>query len=58
MKPIFKEFSCPQCGQLRYIDVNGICFDCRNEKRLISLAIKRKKQHKFNSSYQPLSIEV
>jgi hypothetical protein len=44
MKPIFKEFWCPSCGKLRFIDVDGICFDCRNKKTLETLAIKRKRQ--------------
>ena len=57
MKPIFKEFWCPECGQIRYINANGICFDCRNEKTLEALAIKRKDQIKLNIQYQSLIIE-
>ena len=47
MKPVYKEFNCPQCGELRHIDVNGVCFDCNNENTLISLAEKRKLQQKL-----------
>ncbi|MFX1601751.1 MAG: hypothetical protein ACFFB6_14245 [Promethearchaeota archaeon] len=57
MKPIYKQFSCPQCGKLRYINVNGICFDCSNENSLVLLAEQRKSQHKLNILYQTLSIE-
>jgi len=58
MKPIFEEFCCPQCGELRYINVNGICFDCNNENTLIVLAEQRKSQQKLNISIQTLSIEL
>ena len=47
MKPIFREFCCPQCGELRHINVNGVCFDCNNENTLISLAEQRKLQQKL-----------
>ncbi|MFX1420631.1 MAG: hypothetical protein ACFE9N_17170 [Promethearchaeota archaeon] len=57
MKSIFKEFCCPQCGELRHIKVNGICFDCNNENTLISLAKQRKSKHKLNISVQTLSVE-
>ena len=57
MKTIFKEFNCPQCGKLRHINVNGICFDCNNENTLIILAEKRKLQHKLDISIQSLSLE-
>ncbi|MFX0037805.1 MAG: hypothetical protein ACFFCY_00160 [Promethearchaeota archaeon] len=57
MKPIFKEFCCPQCGEIRYINVRGICFDCNNEKTLLALAKKRKIQQKLNFSVQTLSLE-
>ena len=57
MKPIFKEFNCPQCGKLRHINVNGICFDCNNKNTLISLAEQRKSQHKLDFSIQSLSVE-
>ncbi len=57
MKPIFKEFCCPQCGELRNVNINGICFDCNNENTLISLAKQRKLKHKLDISIQTLSIE-
>jgi hypothetical protein len=57
MKPIFKEFSCPQCGNLRHININGICFDCNNENTLIALAEQRKSQHKLELSIQSLNVE-
>jgi predicted ATP-dependent serine protease len=56
MKPIYNEFSCPQCGELRYINVNGICFDCRNENNLEDLTRKRIRQQKNNHSQ--ISLEV
>lgn len=57
MKPIFEEFCCPQCGEIRYINVKGICFDCNNENTLLALAKVRKSQQKLNSSYQTLRLE-
>ncbi len=57
MKPIFKEFSCPECGEIRHINVNGICFDCNNKKTLATLAEQRKLQHKLNISIKSLSLE-
>jgi hypothetical protein len=57
MKPIFKEFYCPQCGGIRRLNVNGICFDCRNENMLILLAEQRKKQHKLRNTIPALKVE-
>jgi len=57
MKPIYNEFSCPQCGELRYINVNGICFDCRNENNLEDLTRKRNRQQKNNHSHVSLEIK-
>ena len=47
MKPIFREFCCPQCGEIRHIIVDDICFDCNNENTLTSLAEQRKIQQKL-----------
>lgn len=58
MKTLYKEFNCPQCGGLRYINVNGICFDCKNKNTLETLAKKRKLEHKLDNFIQPLSIDV
>jgi hypothetical protein len=58
MKPIFREFCCPQCGKLRHINVNGICFDCSNENTLILLAEQRRSKHKLNLSNQSLGVET
>jgi len=57
MKTVYKEFCCTQCGKLRYINVNGICFDCSNENTLVSLAKQRKLQSKLNISMESLSLE-
>ena len=57
MKTVYKEFNCPQCGELRYIDVNGICFDCNNKNILISLAKQRKLHQKLHMTINSLSIE-
>jgi len=57
MKPIYNEFSCPQCGELRYINVKGICFDCRNENNLEDLTRKRNRQQKNNHSHVSLEVE-
>ena len=57
MKPIFREFNCPQCGELRHINVNGICFDCNNENTLNALAKQRKSQQKLNIYIHSLNIE-
>ena len=51
MKPKFEVFCCPQCGELRYIKVNGICFDCNNENALETLAKQRKLQQKPNNLF-------
>jgi len=58
MKPIFKEFYCPQCGDLRHININGVCFDCDNENTLLELAEKRKLQHKLDILSNNLSVEI
>ncbi|MFW9823047.1 MAG: hypothetical protein ACFFE4_08940 [Candidatus Thorarchaeota archaeon] len=57
MKPIYDEFDCPQCGKLRYVNVNGICFDCRNKKNLEELTRERNKQQNPDHSYISLRIE-
>jgi predicted ATP-dependent serine protease len=57
MKPIYNEFCCPQCGELRYINVNGICFDCRNENNLEELTKERNIQQNHNRSSVSLRIE-
>ncbi|MFX1389592.1 MAG: hypothetical protein ACFE9Z_05950 [Promethearchaeota archaeon] len=58
MKPVYKEFKCQQCRELRYINVNGICFDCNNKKTLISLAKKRKSQQKLEILSHSISLET
>ena len=58
MKPVFKKFCCPQCGILRYINVDGICFNCSNENTLLALAKRRKIQQKLSISFQSLSVEI
>ncbi len=57
MKTVYKEFCCPQCGELRNINVNGICFDCNNQKTLNTLAEKRKLQQKLEIINHSISIE-
>jgi hypothetical protein len=57
MKPTFGEFCCPQCGELRYININGICVDCSNENTLVALGEWRKTQQKLNSKFRSLSVE-
>jgi predicted ATP-dependent serine protease len=57
MKPLYEEFCCPQCGELRHINVNGICFDCNNENTLVALAKQRKMQHKLDILFHSLSVE-
>jgi hypothetical protein len=57
MKPKFGKFCCPQCGKLRYINVNGICFDCNNENTLLALAEQRKLRQKLYFLFQSLSLE-
>ncbi len=34
MKPIFQEFFCIECEQIRILKVNNICIDCRDKKIL------------------------
>ena len=57
MKPLYKEFCCPQCRELRHINVNGVCFDCNNENTLVALAEQRKLQHKLDILFHSLSVE-
>lgn len=57
MKTVYKEFCCPQCGELRFINVNGICFDCYSENNLVALAEQRKIQQKLNYFNPSLSVE-
>ncbi len=57
MKTLYKEFNCPQCGCLRFINVNGICFDCSNENTLVTLTERRKMQQKLSNSFRTLSVE-
>jgi len=57
MKPIYNEFRCPQCRELRYINVNGICFDCNSQNILYSLAEQRKSHQKLSNLFQPLNVE-
>ncbi len=57
MKAVYKEFCCPQCGKLRHINVNGVCFDCSNENILVALAEQRKLQSKLNISIESFSVE-
>ena len=57
MKAMYKEFNCPQCGELRYIDVNGVCFDCNNKNILTALAEQRKLKQKLHMTINSLSIE-
>jgi hypothetical protein len=57
MKPIYKEFFCPQCGEIRYINVNGICFDCNNENSLLALA-KQRKHQKLDFLNQSFTVEI
>jgi hypothetical protein len=58
MKSIYKEFRCPQCGDLRYINVNGICFDCNNRNTLLTLAEQRRAQHKLDFSVNEISLAI
>ncbi|MFW9937681.1 MAG: hypothetical protein ACFFD5_08535 [Candidatus Thorarchaeota archaeon] len=30
MKPIFQEFYCPGCGQIRRLKVKDVCVNCRD----------------------------
>ncbi|MFX0022722.1 MAG: hypothetical protein ACFE9S_10370 [Candidatus Hermodarchaeota archaeon] len=57
MKPIFEEFYCPQCREIRYINVDGICFDCNNENKLMLISELRK-NHKLDILNQSLSVEI
>jgi hypothetical protein len=58
MKAVYKEFICPQCGDLRNINVNDICFDCSNKNILKTLAKQRKLYHKLDVLNQSLSAEI
>ncbi len=42
MKPIFEKFWCPQCGQIRYVYVDGVCSSCNTENELEQIILKRK----------------
>ncbi len=58
MKPIFEEFCCPHCGELRYVNVNGICYDCNNEITLLALAKQRKLYRKLDFLNHSLTAEI
>jgi hypothetical protein len=42
MKIIYKKFLCPKCQQIRWLKINGICADCRDELILSNIASNRK----------------
>jgi NMD protein affecting ribosome stability and mRNA decay len=42
MKIIYKKFLCPKCGQNRWLKINGICADCRDNLILKEIAQNRK----------------
>ena len=58
MKTIYEEFNCPQYGGLRYINVDGICFDSKNKNTLETLMEQRKLEQKLENFIQSLSIDV
>ncbi|MFW9989020.1 MAG: hypothetical protein ACFFC3_10215 [Candidatus Odinarchaeota archaeon] len=57
MKSVYKKFCCPECGEVRYININGICFDCKNKKNLITLAKERKLKQNLKTINHFISIE-
>ena len=57
MKPIFKEFWCPECGKIRYVYVDGICDYCKNVSTLEELTKQRKLKHHLNNGFFQLKLE-
>ncbi|MFX1317004.1 MAG: hypothetical protein ACFE9T_14170 [Promethearchaeota archaeon] len=51
MKPIFKEFWCPECGKIRYVYVDGVCDYCKNISSLEELTKQRKLRHHLNDGF-------
>lgn len=58
MKPIFKEFRCPECGKIRYVYVDGICDYCRNVNTLEEITKKRKLEHQFDNGFFQIELET
>jgi hypothetical protein len=48
MKIIFKEFYCPECGQIRWLKIKNICVDCRDKQILNEISQIRKIDNIFN----------
>ena len=48
MKIIYKKFVCPKCGQIRWLNVKGICAECRDKLILDEIAQNRKINNYIN----------
>ena len=49
MKPIFKEFLCPNCGRYKILKINEICIDCRDEQIVMEI---------LNNTTNPLTTSI
>lgn len=58
MKPVFKEFWCPQCGNIRFVYVDGICDYCRNVSTLEKLTKQRKLKHQLDNGFFQIELET
>ncbi|MFX0056680.1 MAG: hypothetical protein ACFE85_04725 [Candidatus Hodarchaeota archaeon] len=47
MKPLFQEFCCPECGQIRRLKVNNICVNCRDIEILNNVIQSRNSRFKI-----------
>jgi len=48
MKLVYREFLCPECGQIRWLKVRNVCVDCKDKMVLDKISQSRKEQHVFN----------
>lgn len=48
MKLVYKEFFCPECGQLRWLKAKNICIDCKDKIFLDKISQSRKMRNIFN----------
>lgn len=48
MKIVFKQFKCPECGQIRWLKIKNICVDCRDKQILNEVSQIRKVNNIFN----------
>ena len=48
MKLVYREFLCPECGQIRWLKVRNVCVDCKDKMVLDEISQSRKMLHVLN----------